>query len=176
MITLPSQACGCEQVSSEEVGGTRLRYHRKLVAVSTLPAGTRIPSQACGCEQLTSEEVWGHDYHTMACLWHLAPCQRRGSGTRLRYHRKFVAVSNLPVTRFGDTITLPWQVIVTVSSIPAKRFGDTIPLPSQACGCEQLTTDEVWGHDYVTIASLCWFTCSEEAWGHDDVTIASLWL
>ena len=139
MIMLPSQACGCEQVSSEEVGGTRLRYHRKLVAVSTLPAKrfgdtNTLPSQACGCEQLTSEEVWGHDYHTMACLWRLAPCQRRGSGTRLRYHRKFVAVRNLPVTRFGDTITLPWQVI----------YSD----------CEQHTSEEVWGHDSVAIANV----------------------
>ena len=163
--------------------------------MSTLPTKrfgdtNMLPSQACGCEQLTSEEVWGHDYHTMACLWHLAPCQRRGSGTRLRYHRKFVAVSNLPVTRFGDTIMLPWQVIVTVSSIPAKRFGDTIPLPSQACGCEQLTTDvpsqacvglpaaKRLG-DTITLPSQacgCEQLTSEEVWGHDYVTIASLWL
>ena len=55
---------------------SKLRYHRKLVAVSTLK-------------------------------------QRPGLGTRLRYHRKLAAASNSPATRFGNTITLP----------------------SQACGC-----------------------------------------
>eukprot|EP00439_Symbiodinium_sp_Y106_P036805 s6370_g4.t1 len=32
-------------------------------------------------------------------------------------------------------------------------FGDTITLPSQAGGRERLS-DDAWGHDYVTIASL----------------------
>ena len=34
-ITLPSQACGREQLS-DDAWGTRLRYHRKLVAVGNL--------------------------------------------------------------------------------------------------------------------------------------------
>ena len=44
-ITLPSQACGCEQLTRDEASG-QLRYHRKLVAVSILPRrpglGTRL--------------------------------------------------------------------------------------------------------------------------------------
>ena len=92
-----------------------------------------LASRACGREQLTGDAVWGHFCVTIASLLLSAIYRRRGLGTRLRYHRKLVAVSNIPATRCGDTITLP----------------------SQACGCEQLTNDEVWGHDYVTIASLC---------------------
>ena len=92
-----------------------------------------LASRACGREQLTGDEAWGHFCVTIASLLLSAIYRRRGLGTRLRYHRKLVAVSNIPATRFGDTITLP----------------------SQACGCEQLTNDVVWGHDYVTIASLC---------------------
>ena len=168
-------------------------YHRKLVAVSNLPA-TRfgdtitLPSQACGCEHLTSDEVWSHEnvyyvaiaslwmratisdevrehgYVTIASLWLRATYQRRGLGTRLRYHRKLVALSNLPATRLGTRLrdhrklvavsNLPATRLAAVSNLPATRFGDTITLPSQACGCEQLTSDEVWGNDYVTIASL----------------------
>ena len=83
---------------------------------------------------------------------------------------------------------------MAVTNLPATRFGDTATLPSHACGCEQLTNDEVWRHDYVTIASL-WLRAtyqrrglgtrlhyrrkllaSDEVWGHDYVTIASLWL
>ena len=40
-----------------------------------------------------------------------------------------------------------------MNNLPAKGFEDTITLPSQACGCEQLTGEKLWGHDYVTIAS-----------------------
>ena len=146
------------------------------MAVSNLPA-TRfgdtitLPSQACSCEQVSSDEVWGHDYVTIAGLWLGATCQRRGLGTRLRYHRELVAERNLPTTRFGDTITLP----------------------SQACGCDQLTSNKVWEHNYVTIAQLVAVSnlqttrfgdtimlqsraCGDEVWGHDYVTIASLWL
>ena len=74
-------------------------------------------------------------------------------GDTITCHRKLVAVSNLQATRFGDTIMLPSQ-FMTMRNLPATRFGDTITLPSQACGCEQHTNDEVWGHDYVAIASL----------------------
>ena len=114
--TLPSEACGCEQLTSDLIwgrgSGTRLRYRRKLVAVRNLPA-TRfgdmivLPLQACGCEQLTNDEARGHNYVTIASLWLRASYQRRGLGTRLRYHRKLVAVSKLTATSFEDTTTLP---------------------------------------------------------------------
>ena len=144
--TLPSQACGCEQLTSDQVwgrgSGTRLRYRRKLVAVRNLPTTrfggtTTLPSQACGFEQLTSDEVWRHDSVTIASLWLRASYQRRGLGTRLRYHRKLVAVSKLTATSFEDTTTLPshHRKLVAVSNL--------------------ITSDEVRGHDYVTIASLC---------------------
>ena len=115
-ITLSSQACGCEQLTSGERFGDTITP----------------PSHTCACEQFTSDEVWGHDYVTIASLWLGTTYPRRGLGTRLRYHRKLVAVINLPATRFGDTITIP----------------------SRACRGEQLTSDEVWGHGYVTIAKL----------------------
>eukprot|EP00439_Symbiodinium_sp_Y106_P031974 s6370_g3.t2 len=87
-----------------------------------------LPSQACGRGQL-SDDAWGHEYVTIASLWPWATW-RRCLGTRLRYHRKLVAVSNL-----------------------ATMLGDTITLPSQACGRGHLS-DDAWGHDYVTITSL----------------------
>ena len=125
-----------------------------------------LPSQAGGCEQVTSEDVWGHDCVTIAGLWQRATYQRRCLGTRLRYLRRLVAVNYLPAKMFGDTIAIPSQACgceqltsddvwghdcVTISGV---LFGDTIALPSQACDCEQLTSEDVWGHDCVTIASL----------------------
>ena len=135
-ITLPSQAYNYEQLNIDEVWGhvyvsiaslwwlratyqryglgIRLRFHRKRVTVSNLPMtwfGDTITllSQACDYEQLASDENWGHDYITIGSLWLWATYQRRNLGIRLRYHRKFVAMSNLPATRFGDTITLASQ-------------------------------------------------------------------
>ena len=94
-ITLPSQACGREQLS-DDAWGTRLRYHRKLVAVGSF-----------------SDDAWGHTYVTVARC------------------RKLVAVGNL-----------------------ATMLGDTITLPSQACGRGQRLATMLGGHDYVTVASL----------------------
>ena len=76
-------------------------------------------------------------------------------GTRLRYHRKLVvAVSSLLATRFGNT-TIFHRQLVAVSNLPATRFVGTITLASQACCCQQLTNDEIAGHDddYVSIAN-----------------------
>ena len=53
---------------------------------------------------------------------------------------------------YGDTITLPSQTCGRGQYF-ATMLGDTITLPSQACGRGQLS-DDAWGHDYVTIASL----------------------
>ena len=67
-------------------------------------------------------------------------------------------------------------------------LGDTMALESHVCGCEQLTSDDVWGHDCVTISGVlfgdtialpsqacdCEQLTSEDVWGHDCVTIASL--
>ena len=93
-----------------------------------------LPSQACGRGQL-SDDAWGHTYVTVARC------------------RKLVAVGNL-ATMLGDTITLPSQACGRGQLRDlATMLGDTITLPSQACGRGQLS-DDSWGHDYVTIASL----------------------
>ena len=132
--------------------------HRKLVAVSNLPA-TRfedmilLASQAYDCEQLANHVVWGHEYVITASVWLRATYQRRDLGTRFRYHRKFVAVSDLPATRAGDTIH-DYRKLVAANILPVTKSEDTITLPSQACGCQQLTSDEICGHDYITIAGL----------------------
>ena len=139
-ITLPSQACGRGQLSDDAWGHTYVTVARcrKLVAVGnlatmlgdtiTLPSQAcgrgqlrdlatmlgdtiTLPSQACGRGQL-SDDAWGHDYVTIASLWPWAT-YRRCLGTRLRYHRKLVAVGNL-ATMLGDRITFciaslwPW--------------------------------------------------------------------
>ena len=172
---LPSPACGCEQLTRDEVWGHDYVTIAKLVAVSNVPAtrfGDTItcPSQACSCERLTGDEVWGHGYVTIASLWLGPSYQRRRLGTRLRYHRKLVSVSNLRLRYHGK--------LVAGSKLPATRFGDTITLPSQACGCEQHTSDEVWGtrlryhRKLVALSNLQ----TTKVWGHDYVTIASLWV
>ena len=125
-ITLALRACGCEQLTSDEVWGhdyatiaslwLRATYQRRGLRTHTIT----LPLQACSCEQVSSDEVWGHDYVTIAGLWLGATYQRRGLGTRLRYHRDLVAESNLPTTRFGDTITLPSQACVAASNLPAN--------------------------------------------------------
>ena len=145
---------------------------------------------------------------SQACGWEKK--QRRGLRSRLRYHRKLVAVSKILATRFEDTIELPSQAcglgillrchrkLVAVSTLPATRFGDTITLPSQACGCEQLTSDELLGTrlyyhrklvalstlkrrrdletrlcDHRKLVAVSTFLISDVVWGHDCVTIAS---
>ena len=47
--------------------------------------------------------------------------------------------------------TIMWQ---SKKLLAGRNLRGTITLPSQACGCQQLTSDEVWRHDYVAIASL----------------------
>ena len=190
--------------------------------------GTRIasPSEACGGEQLASDVVWGHDYVTIASLWlgasysdafcgHdyvtiaslwlRATYHRRGLRTRLRYHRKLVAVSNLISTRFGDRIGLRYHhKVVAVSNLPATWFGDTITLSSQACGCKQFVGTRLRYHlKLVTVSNLplplqacgwkqpcsdedritlpsqacgCEQHTSDKVRGHDHVAIVSSWL
>ena len=41
-----------------------------------------------------------------------------------------------------------------MSNSPAKRCVATTTLLSQACSCEQLTSEEVWSHEYVACAGL----------------------
>eukprot|EP00439_Symbiodinium_sp_Y106_P046995 s2112_g6.t1 len=93
--------------------------------------------------------------------------------TRLSYHRKLVTVSNLPATRFGDTVTLPMQICGWEQISSDEIWGHDY-VTVAICGWEQLSSDEIWGHDYVTIASL-WLRATYH-WGHDSVIIASLWL
>ena len=68
------------------------------------------------------------------------------SGTRLPYYRTPVALSGFPTTRFGDTITFSSQACDEVWR------HDYVTIA--ACGCEQLPSDAVSGNNYITIASL----------------------
>ena len=121
-ITLSSQACGCEQLTSDEVCG----HDDDYVTIASF----------CWHE-LTSDEVWRYDYVTITSLWLSATC-----GDTIIFSSRACDSEQLTkdVVWGHDYVTIK---LVTVSKLPATRIGDTLALPSQACGCEQLTSDEI---------------------------------
>ena len=68
---------------------------------------------------------------------------------------------------------------MAVSILPATGILGTIALVFQPCCCEQLTNDEVRGHDDEYDIIAIFYSdqlTSDEVWGNDYVIIASLWM
>ena len=166
-IALPSQAGGCEQVTSEAVWGhdcvtiagfwqratyqrrclgTRLRYLRRLVAVNYLPAKMfgdtiAIPSQACGCEQLLGERCLGTRLHYNHKFVTVSNSPAKTFGTRLCYHRRLVAVNYLLAKMLGGTNCVTIARLWLCETSRQKMFGDTV-------------TRLRYNHKFVTAGSL----------------------
>ncbi|CAE7363102.1 unnamed protein product, partial [Symbiodinium sp. CCMP2592] len=98
-----------------------------------------LPSQACDCEQITRDEGSGtrlRYHHKLVAV--RKSNQRQGLGTRLRYHGKLVAVSTLKQRRGSGTRLRYHGKLAAVSKLLETRLGDTITLPWQAGGCDYM--------------------------------------